>query len=221
MMAVGRRASRLLWPLLSSPVVLAPPMSWALMVRVMVGELGEGDVWGARGVAGGVDGEGVPSGDWGRNACGPDVVVVARVLWTTGGVVPVGRRWGCGRCCGGEAVLVSVACRLMVVELFLVCGQSPPGFGCGVVWGVMLVGGADGGWRDWWWWRWWLRQWGCRLLVRLPSPVCRLVLVMVSLVVQMVGVGDAFVARGGWGFGWTRLGSWARQNLGNPYPGGL
>ena len=75
----------------------------------------------------------------------------------TGGVVPVGRRWGCGRCCGGEAVVASVVCRLMVVELLLVCGQSPPGFGCGVVWGAVLVGGAGGGWRDWWWWRWWLR----------------------------------------------------------------
>ena len=50
------------------------------MVRVMVGEHGEGDVWGVCGVAGGVDGEGVVSGHWGRNVCGPDVVVVARVL---------------------------------------------------------------------------------------------------------------------------------------------
>ena len=49
-------------------------------VRVMVGEHGEGDVWGACGAAGGVDGEGVVSGHWGRNVCGPDVVVVARVL---------------------------------------------------------------------------------------------------------------------------------------------
>ena len=40
---------------------------------------GEGDVWGG-GFAGGVDGEGVVSGHWGRNVCGPDVAVVARVL---------------------------------------------------------------------------------------------------------------------------------------------
>ena len=39
---------------------------------------------------------------------------------------------------------------------------------------------------------------GCRLLVRLPSSVFWLMLVMVSLVVQMVGgVGDAAVVRGG------------------------
>ena len=63
------------------------------------------------------------------------------------------------------------------------------------------MAGADGGWRDWWWWRWWQWEWGCRLLVRLLSPVFRLVLVMVSLVVQMVGgVGDAAVVRKmGWG----------------------
>ena len=40
---------------------------------------GESDVWGG-GVAGGVDGQGVVSGPWGRNVCGPDVAVVARVL---------------------------------------------------------------------------------------------------------------------------------------------
>ena len=40
---------------------------------------GEGDVWGG-GVAGGVDSEGVVSGHWGRNVCGPDMAVVARVL---------------------------------------------------------------------------------------------------------------------------------------------
>ena len=50
------------------------------MVRVMVGEHGEGDIWGVCGVTGGVDGEGVVSGHWGRNVCGPDVAVVARVL---------------------------------------------------------------------------------------------------------------------------------------------
>ena len=65
---------------LSSPVVLVPLMSWTLMVRVMVGEHGKGDVWGVCGVAGSVDGEGVVSGRWGRNVCGPDVAVVARVL---------------------------------------------------------------------------------------------------------------------------------------------
>ena len=36
----------------SSPVVLVPLMSWTLMVRVMVREHGEGDVWGVCGVAG-------------------------------------------------------------------------------------------------------------------------------------------------------------------------
>ena len=50
------------------------------MVRVMVGEHGEGDVWGVCGVAGGVDGEDVFSGHRGRNLCGPNVAVVARVL---------------------------------------------------------------------------------------------------------------------------------------------
>ena len=50
------------------------------MVRVMVGEHGEGDVWGVCGVAGGFDGEGVLSGHLRRNVCGLDVAVVARVL---------------------------------------------------------------------------------------------------------------------------------------------
>ena len=27
--------------------------------------------------------------------------------------------------------------------------------GVDVVLGAVLVGGADGGWRDWWWWRCW------------------------------------------------------------------
>ena len=40
---------------------------------------GEGDVWG-HGVAGGVDGECVVPGHWGRNVCGPNVAVVAMVL---------------------------------------------------------------------------------------------------------------------------------------------
>ena len=56
-------------------------------------------------------------------------------------------------------------------------------------WVALTVGGVTGGWQ---------RYWGCRLLVRLPSSVFRLVLVMVSLVVQMVGGGK-----------------------GDPYPGGL
>ena len=45
----------------------------------LVGD-GKGDVWSVCGVAGGVDGEGVVPGRWGRNVCGPDVAVVARVL---------------------------------------------------------------------------------------------------------------------------------------------
>ena len=61
-MVVSWWVSRSLLPLSSSPVVLVPLMSWTQMVRVMVGEHGEGDVWGVCGVAGGVDGEGVVSG---------------------------------------------------------------------------------------------------------------------------------------------------------------
>ena len=80
MLVVSWWVSRSLLSLSSSPVVLVPLMSWTLMVRLMVGEHGEGDVWGVCGVAGGVDGEGVVSGLWGRNLCGPDVVVVGRVL---------------------------------------------------------------------------------------------------------------------------------------------
>ena len=57
--------------------------------------------------------------------------------------------------------------------------------GVGVVRGAALVGGIDGGWRDWWV----AAVGGCRLLVRLSLSVFRLVLVMVSLVVQMVGGG--------------------------------
>ena len=83
--------------------------------------------------------------------------------------------------------------------------------GVGVVRGAALaplVVGADGGLRDWWWrWRQW--QWGCRLLLRLPSLVSRFVLVIVSLVVQMVrDVGDAGVVR--------RRG----DAMADPYPGG-
>ena len=50
------------------------------MVRVMVGEHGEGDIWGVCRVAGGVVAEGVVSGHWGQNVCGPDLAVVPRVL---------------------------------------------------------------------------------------------------------------------------------------------
>ena len=50
------------------------------MVRLMVGEHREGDVWGVCGVAGGVDGEGLVSGHWGRHVRWPDVAVVVRVL---------------------------------------------------------------------------------------------------------------------------------------------
>ena len=57
-----------------SPVVSVPLMSWTLMVRVMAGEHGEDDVWGVRGVAGSVDGEGVVSGRWG-------VRFVGRTWW--------------------------------------------------------------------------------------------------------------------------------------------
>ena len=62
----------------SPPVVLVRLMSWTLMARVMVGEHGEGDVWGVCGVAGGVDGEGVVSGRW-------DLTFVGRTwLWWRG-----------------------------------------------------------------------------------------------------------------------------------------
>ena len=79
-MVVSWWVTRSLLSLSLSLVLLVPLMSWTLMVRVMVGEHGEGDVWGVCGVAGGVDGEGVVSGHWGRNVCGSDVVVVPRVL---------------------------------------------------------------------------------------------------------------------------------------------
>ena len=79
-MVVSWWVSRSLFSLSSSPVVLVPLMSLTLMVRVMVGEDGEGDVCGVCGVAGGVNGEGVVSGHWGRNVFCPDVAVVATVL---------------------------------------------------------------------------------------------------------------------------------------------
>ena len=83
---------------------------------------GEGDVWGG-GVAGGVDGDGVVSGHWGRNVRGG----------AGEGDVDEGcgrcrrRRWRCVRWCGGEGGVADggmprVVYWLMVVELFLVCG---------------------------------------------------------------------------------------------------
>ena len=53
-------------------------------------------------------------------------------------------------------------------------------FGVGRWWVEPTVGGVTGGWQ---------RYWGCRLLVGLSLSLFRLVLVMVSLVVQMVGGG--------------------------------
>ena len=80
-MQISWWVSQSLLSLSLSPVVLVPlVVSWTLMVRVVVAEHGEGDVWGVCGVAGGVDGEGVVSGHWGCNICGLDVAVVARVL---------------------------------------------------------------------------------------------------------------------------------------------
>ena len=64
-------------------------------------------------------------------------------------------------------------------------GVLVPVSGVSVVWDAALVGGIDGGWRDWWV----AAVGGCRLLVRLSLLVFRLVLVMVSLVVQMAGGG--------------------------------
>ena len=63
----------------SSPVVLVPLMSWTLIARVMVGEHGEGDVWGVCGVSSGVDSEGVVSGRWGVTIVGR----TWRVVWPT------------------------------------------------------------------------------------------------------------------------------------------
>ena len=69
---------------------------------------GEGDVWGG-GIAGGVDGEGVVSGRWGRNLCGPDVAVVARVVQMTGGVADVAA--------GGGGVLDAMVMRLVLATV--------------------------------------------------------------------------------------------------------
>ena len=79
------------------------------MVRVMVGEHGEGDVWVVCGVAGGVDVEGVVFGHRGRNVRGPDVAVVARVLWMTGGVAHVDA--------GGGGVLGAVVVRVVLATV--------------------------------------------------------------------------------------------------------
>ena len=79
-MVVSWCVSRSLLSLSLSLVVLVPLMSSTLMVGVMDGEHGEGDIWGVCGVAAGVDGKGVVSGHWGHDVCGPDVVLVARVL---------------------------------------------------------------------------------------------------------------------------------------------
>ena len=55
--------------------------------------------------------------------------------------------------------------------------------GVSLVRGAALVGGSDGGWRDWWV----AAVGGCRLLVRLSLSVSRLVPVTVLLAVQLVG----------------------------------
>ena len=116
-----------LFLLSSSSVVLVPLMSRTLMVRVMVGEHEEGEVWGKCGVAGGVDGEVVVSGCWG-------VTFVGRTGGGGGGAVddrwcgPHSRRWWrCDRCCGreggvGDGGVPRVVYWLLVVELFFVCG---------------------------------------------------------------------------------------------------
>ena len=79
-------------------------------------------------------------------------------------------------------------------------GVLVPVSGVSVVRGAALVGGFDGGWRDWWV----AAVGGCQLLVRLSLSVFRLVPVMVSLAVQMgdsyPGVAVAFGRR--WCFRW-------------------
>ena len=69
---------------------------------------GEGDVLGS-GVGGGADGEGVVSGHWGGTVCGPDLPVVARVLWMTGDVADVAA--------GGGGVLGAVVVRVVSVTV--------------------------------------------------------------------------------------------------------
>ena len=72
---------------------------------------------------------------------------------------------------------------MAVVPLTVRPGVLVPVSGVSVVRGAALVGGFDGGWRDWWV----AAVGGCRLLVRLSLSVSRLVPVTVSLAVQMVG----------------------------------
>ena len=72
---------------------------------------------------------------------------------------------------------------MAVVPLTVRPGVLVPVSGVSVVRGAALVGGFDGGWRDWWV----AAVGGCRLLVRLSLSVFRLVPVTASLAVQMVG----------------------------------
>ena len=92
-----------------------------------------------------------------------------RCSWIVGSPRPA--RWWCWWC----------RCSLRPLATPGVPGLARGGGGGGEA----LVGGFDGGWRDWWV----AAVGGCRLLVRLSLSVFRLVLVMVSLVVQMVGGG--------------------------------
>ena len=84
-------------------------------------------------------------------------------------------------------------------------GVLVPVSGVSVVRGAALVGGFDGGWHDWGV----AAVGGCRLLVRLSLSVFRLVLVMVSLVVQMVGgtrtLGSPWRSVDGGAFGGVRV----------------
>ena len=72
---------------------------------------------------------------------------------------------------------------MAVVPLTVRPGVLVPVSGVSVVRGAALVGGFDGGWRDWWV----AAVGGCRLLVRLSLSVFGLVPVTASLAVQMVG----------------------------------
>ena len=78
-MVISCWVSQSLLSLSSSPVALVPLMvTWTLMVRVMVGEHG---TYGAYVVLPVASMQRVLSlANWGRNVCGPDVAVVARVL---------------------------------------------------------------------------------------------------------------------------------------------
>ena len=61
------------------------------------------------------------------------------------------------------------------------------GLGVGEVYGVVLASSAtpfcDDGCRNRWWWHWHQRWWGCLVLVRLPSLVLWVLLVMALLAV--------------------------------------